>query len=70
VPVQEIRLGLEKSFGDGRWTVLLNGELASRASGQTLETFALPSEPAPLERIVGVPLRSYGGISLRYQFNH
>lgn len=53
-----------------RWTLLLNGELASGASGQALETFALPGEPDPFERIVGVPLRSYGGISLRYQFNH
>ena len=68
VPVQEIRLNLEKSFGDGRWTLLLNGELADGASGQTLETFALPGEPAPFERIVGVPLRSYGSVSLRYQF--
>jgi hypothetical protein len=70
VPVQEIRLGLEKPIGDGRWIFLLNGDLASGASGQTLEAFALPGETAPFERIVGVPLRSYGSISLRYQFNH
>jgi hypothetical protein len=70
VPVQEIRLGLERSFADGRWMLLLHGELASGASGQTLETFALPGEPVPFERIVGVPLRSYGSISLRYQFDH
>jgi hypothetical protein len=50
--------------------LLLHGELASGASGQTLETFALPGEPVPFERIVGVPLRSYGSISLRYQFDH
>ena len=68
VPVQEIRLNLEKSFGDGRWVLLLNGELADGASGQTLETLALPGEPAAFERIVGVPLRSYGSVSLRYQF--
>ena len=70
VPVQEIRLGLEKPIGDGRWIFLLNGDLARGASGQTLETFALPGEPAPFQRIVGVPLRSYGSVSLRYQFNH
>jgi hypothetical protein len=70
VPVQEIRFGLEKPIGDGRWIFLLSGDLASGASGQTLETFALPGEPAPFERIVGVPLRSYGSVSLRYQFNH
>ncbi len=70
VPVQEIRLNLEKPFGDGRWIAAMNGELSNGDSGQTLETLALPGEPAPLERIVGVPLRSYGSISLRYQFKH
>ncbi len=68
VPVQEIRLDLEKPLADGRWVVSLNGELASGASGQTLQTFALPGEPVPFERIVGVPFRSYGSVSLRYQF--
>ncbi|HVJ08174.1 MAG TPA: hypothetical protein VM554_07305 [Acidisarcina sp.] len=68
VPVQEIRLGLEKSLGDGRWVVSLHGSLANGYSGQTLETFALPAGSLPIERIVGVPLRSFGGASLRYEF--
>ena len=68
VPIQEIRLDLERSLRDGRWTVATEGELANGASGQTLETFALPGEIAATEQIVGVPLRSYGSVTLRYQF--
>jgi hypothetical protein len=36
----------------GAGAFLLNGELADGASGQTLETIALPEEQAPLERIM------------------
>lgn len=68
VPVQEIRLDLGKPLRDGRWVVSVDGELASGATGQTLETFALPGEGAPFERMAGVPLRSYGSVSLRYGF--
>ncbi len=68
VPLQEIRLELAKTLGDGRWVAAVNGELAGGASGQTLETFALPVEPAAFERVVGVPLRSYAAVSLRYAF--
>jgi hypothetical protein len=68
VPVREIRLSLQKVFGNGQWTASLNGQLANGATGQTLETFALPGEASPLERIAGVPLRSYGSVSLVYQF--
>ena len=68
VPVQEIRLELAKPLGDGRWSVSVDGELASGASGQTLETFALPAEPEAFERVVGVPLRSYASVSVRRQF--
>lgn len=68
VPVQEIRLYFQKVFGDGHWIAALSGQLANGATGQTLETFALPEEPVPTERIVGVPLRSYGGATLTYQF--
>ncbi len=68
VPIQEVRLDLEKPLLDGRWVVSIDGELASGASGQTLETFALPGEATASERIAGVPLRSYGCVSLRRQF--
>jgi hypothetical protein len=68
IPVQEIRLDLQKSFDDGKWIASVNGQLASGHTGQTLETFALPGEVAPIERIVGIRLRSYATISLTYQF--
>ena len=68
IPVREIRLNFQKAFGEGRWLASLNGELANGTTGQTLETFALPGERNPFERIVGVPLRSYGSVSLAYQF--
>jgi hypothetical protein len=68
VPVREIRLYFQKGFGEGHWIAFLSGELANGATGQTLETFALPDELSPTERIVGVPLRSYGSVSLVYQF--
>ena len=69
LPVQEIRFNLQKSLGNDNWILSANGELANGASGQTLETFALPGEAKPLERIVGVPLRSYCSLSLRYRFS-
>ena len=68
VPVQEIRLDLERPLRDGRWRVSVDGELANGASGQTLETFALPGEGTATERSVGVPLRSYGSVSMHYRF--
>ena len=46
-PIREIRLSLQKVFGDGHWIASLNGQLANGATGQTLETFALPGEPKP-----------------------
>jgi hypothetical protein len=67
-PVQEIRGCITKSLDDGRWLLSANGELAGGASGQSLETFALPGEPTPFERVVGVPLRSTVSLALRYQF--
>jgi hypothetical protein len=61
-------MGFQKVFGEDHWVAGLNGLLANGATGQTLETFALPGESEPFERIVGVPLRSYGAVSLVYRF--
>jgi hypothetical protein len=68
VPVREIRLELSRGFGDGRWLVSVNGQLNNGYSGQTLETLAVGTEPVAFERIVGVPLRSYGALSVNYFF--
>jgi len=70
VPVREIRLELSRSFDDGRWLVSANGQLNNGYSAQTLETLAVGSEPIPVERIVGVPLRSYGAVSVSYFSGH
>jgi hypothetical protein len=42
--------------------------LASGYSGQTTETLALPTDPFPFERIVGVPLKSQVSLSWTYYF--
>jgi hypothetical protein len=50
----------------------VNFPLAAGYTGQTLETLALPADPAPSERIVGVPLKSYVSLTWTYNFrrNH
>jgi hypothetical protein len=68
IPVRELRGALLRPFGDGRMSVGVNILLASGFTGQTLETLALSTEPAPFERIVGVPLKSYVSMTWTYNF--
>ena len=68
VPVRELRGAILRSFGEGRMNVGANFLLAGGFTGQTLETLALPADPAPFERIVGVPLKSYVSITWTYNF--
>jgi Carboxypeptidase regulatory-like domain len=68
VPVKEFRLALFRPFADGRMSMGMNLFIASGYSGQTTETFALPHESAPFERIVGVRLPSYVSLSYTYRF--
>ena len=68
VPVREIRLGLLRRFGEGKWDTGINTFFANGYTGQTLETLQLPGEPAPFERIVGVRLKPYVAVSLSYHF--
>jgi hypothetical protein len=72
VRVREIRGALLRSFGEGRMDLGVNFLLAAGYTGQTLETLALPTDPAPFERIVGVPLKSYVSVTWTYNFrrNH
>jgi hypothetical protein len=45
--------------------------IASGYTGQTTEVFAVPSDatyPRPIERVVGVPLKSYITFSWAYHF--
>ncbi|MGO9269896.1 MAG: TonB-dependent receptor [Terriglobia bacterium] len=68
VPVREVRGAMLRSFGEGRMSLGINFLLASGFSGQTLETLALYTDPAPFERIVGVPMKSYLSLSWTYNF--
>jgi hypothetical protein len=45
-----------------------NSLLASGYTGQTTGTLALATDPFPCERVVGVPLKSYVGLSWTYYF--
>jgi hypothetical protein len=60
-----------RPFYDGR--VILSTEflIANGYTGQTTEVFAFPTDPTfpkPVERIVGVPLKSYITFSFTYHF--
>jgi Carboxypeptidase regulatory-like domain len=67
-PVREFRFSLARSFRKGQMDLGLNSLLATGYTGQTLETLALPQDSAAFERIVGVPLKSFIGVSWTYNF--
>ena len=68
VPVNEFRGAVLRTFGENRMSIAANFLIASGYTGQTTEVLALPNEPAPFERVVGVPLKSYVGLSWTYYF--
>ena len=68
VPVREIRGAVLRPFLDNRMSLGANFLLASGYTGQTTETLALPTDPTPFERVVGVPLKSYVSLSWTYYF--
>jgi len=70
VPVREIRGSLLRNLNEGRMDLGVNFLLASGFTGQTLETLALPTDSAPFERIVGVPLKPYVSVTWTYNFGH
>ncbi len=69
VPVREIRGAVLRPFLEDRMSIGVNFLLASGYTGQTTELLALPNEPSPFERVVGVPLKSYASASWTYYFN-
>jgi hypothetical protein len=69
-PVREIRGALLRSFAAGRLDAGLNFLLASGFTGQTVESLQVQGDPAPIPRVVGVPLKSYASVSLVYHFGH
>lgn len=68
VPVREIRGAVLRPFLENRMSIGTNFLIASGYTGQTTEVLALPSDPFPFERIVGVPLKSYVSLSWTYYF--
>ncbi len=68
VPVNEYRGAVLKPFREDTMSIAANFLIASGYSGQTTEVLALPGDPAPFERIVGVPLKSYVSLSWTYYF--
>ncbi|MFZ0737895.1 MAG: TonB-dependent receptor [Candidatus Acidiferrales bacterium] len=69
--VPEFRGQLLRPFMDGRITLSTEILIASGYTGETTEVFAFPSDPTyptPIERVVGVPLKSYVTVSWTYHF--
>jgi hypothetical protein len=69
--VPEFRGQVLRPFLDGRMTLSTEFLIAHGYTGLTTEVFAFPSDPtypAPIERVVGVPLKSYVTVSWVYRF--
>ena len=70
VPVTEVRGAVLRPFFEDRMSIAVNFLIAHGYTGQTTEVLALPNEPEPFERVVGVPLKSYVSLCWTYYFTH
>jgi hypothetical protein len=70
VPVRELRLSLVRSFREGQMDLGLNSLIARGYTGQTIETLQAVGQPAAVEQVVGVPLKSYVSLSWTYNFRN
>jgi hypothetical protein len=68
VPVTEFRGAVLKPFREDTTSIAANFLIAHGYTGQTTEVVALPTDPVPFERVVGVPLKSYVSLSWTYYF--
>jgi Carboxypeptidase regulatory-like domain len=69
--VTEFRGELLRPFRDGRLLLSTQFLIAHGYTGETTETFAYstdPTYPTPIERVVGVPLKSYITATITYRF--
>jgi hypothetical protein len=69
--VTEFRGELLRPFRDGRLLLSAQFLIAHGYTGETTEVFAYPSDPTfptPIERVVGVPLKSYVTATITYRF--
>ena len=67
-PVTELRGAVLRPFLESRMSLGANFLIAHGYTGQTTEVLALPTDPEPFERVVGVPLKSYLSLSFTYYF--
>src|SRR5271157_729508 len=65
---RRFRGALLKPFREDTMSIAANFLIASGYTGQTTEVLALPTDTAPFERVVGVPLKSYVSLSWTYYF--
>jgi hypothetical protein len=68
VPVTEIRGALLRPFLEDRMSIAANFLITHGYTGQTVETLAYPAGTEPVDRVVGVPLKSYVSLSWTYYF--
>jgi hypothetical protein len=68
VPVREVRGAISRSFVGDRMSVGVTFFLTHGYSGQATEILQFPSVSAPIERPVGVPLKSFISLSCTYFF--
>lgn len=71
--VTEFRGELLRPFRDGRLLLSTRFLIARGYTGETTEVFAYPTDatyPTPIERVVGVPLKSYITATITYRFSH
>jgi len=71
ISTPEFRGALLRPFFDGKMILSTEFLIADGYTGQTTEVFAFPSDPTfptPIERVVGVPLKSYVTVSWTYHF--
>jgi hypothetical protein len=68
VPVKEFRGAFLRPLFANRMAIAANFLIASGYTGQTLETIPFQPDPCAVECIVGVPLKSYIGVSWTYYF--
>lgn len=59
VPVTEFRGAVLRPFLENRMSLAANFLIASGYTGQTTEVLSYPANIAPVEQVVGVPLKSY-----------
>ena len=66
VPVTEIRGAILRPFLEDRMSIAANFLIAHGYTGQTVESLAYPTGTEPMDRVVGVPLKSYVSLSWTY----